>query len=47
VTNPLSARTIHIVKATAPVLEAHGLAIVHRMYERMFENPMIRVASWR
>lgn len=41
-TNPLSAQTIQIVKATAPVLESHGLAIVHRMYERMFENRMIR-----
>lgn len=39
---PLSEQTIHIVKATAPVLETHGLAIVRRMYERMFENADIR-----
>ncbi|MGE0775164.1 MAG: NO-inducible flavohemoprotein [Sphingomonadaceae bacterium] len=41
-TDPLSPQTIHIVKATAPVLETHGLDIVRRMYERMFETPMIR-----
>jgi nitric oxide dioxygenase len=38
----LSPKTIEIVKATAPVLEIHGLAIVRRMYERMFENPAIK-----
>jgi len=42
VTRTLSQKTIEIVKATAPVLEIHGLAIVRRMYERMFENPAIR-----
>lgn len=41
-TRTLSQKTIEIVKATAPVLEIHGLAIVRRMYERMFENPSIR-----
>ena len=41
-TRTLSPKTIEIVKATAPVLEIHGLAIVRRMYERMFENPAIR-----
>ena len=38
----LSERTITLVKATVPALEAHGLAIVHEMYARMFENPEIR-----
>ncbi|ARS28923.1 NO-inducible flavohemoprotein [Sphingomonas sp. KC8] len=38
----LSDQTIHIVKATAPVIEVHGLDIVRRMYERMFENALIR-----
>ncbi|WP_338929378.1 NO-inducible flavohemoprotein (plasmid) [Roseomonas mucosa] len=40
--NPLSASTIAAVKATVPALEAHGLAITRRMYERMFQNPAIR-----
>lgn len=39
---PLSEKTIQIVKATVPALEAHGLAITRRMYERMFQNPEIR-----
>ncbi len=39
---PLSAQTIALVKATVPALEAHGLAIVHEMYARMFRNPDIR-----
>ena len=38
----LSTETIAIVKATVPVMEANGLAIVKRMYERMFENASIR-----
>ena len=38
----LSERTIALVKATVPALEAHGLDIVHEMYARMFENPEIR-----
>ena len=38
----LSERTIALVKATVPALEAHGLDIVHGMYARMFENPEIR-----
>lgn len=41
-TNSLSAQTIEIVKATVPALETHGLDVVNRMYERMFQNPMIR-----
>lgn len=39
---PLSDRTIALVKATVPALEAHGLDIVHEMYSRMFQNPEIR-----
>ena len=38
----LSERTIALVKATVPALEAHGLAIVHEMYSRMFQNTEIR-----
>ncbi|MBR0644737.1 NO-inducible flavohemoprotein [Plastoroseomonas hellenica] len=38
----LSDSTIAIVKATAPALAAHGLAITQRMYERMFRNAAIR-----
>lgn len=38
----LSERTIALVKATVPALEAHGLDIVHEMYARMFQNPEIR-----
>lgn len=41
-TSPLSERTIATVKATIPALEAHGLAIVRTMYERMFCDPDIR-----
>lgn len=39
---PLSRHTVEIVKATAPVLEIHGLDIVRAMYARMFKNPEIR-----
>jgi nitric oxide dioxygenase len=39
---PLSDRTVALVKATVPALEAHGLEIVRVMYDRMFQNPMIR-----
>ena len=38
----LSDTTIALVKATVPALEAHGLAVTRRMYERMFETPAIR-----
>ena len=38
----LNERTIALVKATVPALEAHGLDIVREMYARMFENPEIR-----
>lgn len=33
-----SARAMEIVKATAPALEKHGLAITTAMYARLFEN---------
>src|SRR3954451_15695308 len=39
---PLSAQTITLVKATVPALEAHGLEITRRMYQRMFANEAIR-----
>jgi nitric oxide dioxygenase len=39
---PLSAQTIALVKATVPALEAHGLDITRRMYQRMFANEAIR-----
>lgn len=38
----LSEQTIATVKATAPALAAHGLAITREMYARMFQNPAIR-----
>ena len=38
----LSSETISIVKATAPALQAHGVAITTRMYERLFVDPEIR-----
>jgi len=39
---PLSEQTIAIVKATAPVLQEHGVAITTRMYERLFVNEDVR-----
>ncbi|PWR22132.1 NO-inducible flavohemoprotein [Zavarzinia compransoris] len=39
---PLSDRTIALVKATIPALEAHGLAIVREMYDRLFQDAGIR-----
>ena len=41
-TNTLSDSTIHLVKATVPALQDHGLAITQRMYDRMFQNEEIR-----
>lgn len=38
----LSEKTIAIVKATAPALKEHGLAITQRMYERMFVNEEVK-----
>lgn len=40
-TRTLSPETIAIVKSTAPALQAHGLAITTRMYERLFVDPAI------
>ena len=37
----LSPQTIATVKATAPAIQAHGLAITTRMYERLFANKEI------
>jgi len=42
VTRILSAETIAIVKSTAPALQAHGLAITTRMYERLFVDKGIK-----
>lgn len=39
---PLSAESIALVKATAPALQQHGLAITQRMYERLFENSDVK-----
>ncbi len=39
---PLSEQTITIVKATAPVLQQHGVEITTRMYERLFRNEEVR-----
>ena len=39
---PLSPETIAIVKATAPALQQHGVAITTRMYERLFENAEVK-----
>jgi hemoglobin-like flavoprotein len=33
--------TIAIVKATAPILQEHGVAIATRLYERLFAHPEI------
>lgn len=38
----LSDRTIGIVKATVPALEAHGTEITRRMYARLFQDDHIR-----
>jgi nitric oxide dioxygenase len=39
---PLSPETIALVKATAPALEAHGLAITQTMYGHLFREEAIR-----
>ncbi|AIT81105.1 MULTISPECIES: globin domain-containing protein [Novosphingobium] len=39
---PLSEQTVAIVKATAPVLQEHGVAITTRMYERLFVNEEVK-----
>ena len=40
--NHLSSETIAIVKATAPALQAHGVEITTRMYERLFVNEEVK-----
>jgi len=39
---PLSEQAIAVVKATAPALQEHGVAITTRMYERLFVNAEVR-----
>ncbi|WP_380872786.1 hypothetical protein ACFB49_36960 [Sphingomonas sp. DBB INV C78] len=41
-TSKLSPATIAIVKATAPALQQHGLAITTRMYERLFVDADVK-----
>ena len=41
-TRTLSDQTIAFVKATAPALQEHGLAITQAMYKRLFLNPEIK-----
>jgi nitric oxide dioxygenase len=41
-TRQLSPQSIALVKATAPVLVQHGVAITTRMYERLFVDPSIK-----
>lgn len=41
-TTTLSPETIAIVKATAPALQQHGVAITTRMYERLFVDPEVK-----
>ena len=38
----LSEQSIAIVKATAPALQEHGVAITTRMYERLFVNEDVK-----
>jgi nitric oxide dioxygenase len=38
----LSPETITIVKSTAAIMQAHGLAITTRMYERLFVDPEMK-----
>ncbi|MHC1998894.1 NO-inducible flavohemoprotein [Methylobacterium sp. CM6241] len=39
---PLTPATIALIKATVPALEAHGLTITKRMYERLFRDEAMR-----
>ena len=41
-TKTLTPQTIATVKATAPVLVQHGVAITKRMYERLFVDPEVK-----
>lgn len=40
--DPLAPETIALIKATAPALRQHGLAITQRMYERLFRDTEIK-----
>lgn len=40
--SPLDAKTLSIIKACVPALEAHGLDITQEMYKRLLSNPDIR-----
>ncbi len=42
VTRSLTPETIAIIKATGPALQAHGVAITTRMYERLFVDAEIK-----
>lgn len=39
---PLSPETLAIVKASAPALQQHGVAITTRMYERLFADESVK-----
>lgn len=39
---PLAPETIALIKATAPALRDHGVAITTRMYERLFVNEDVK-----
>ena len=39
---PLAPETMDLIKATAPALREHGLAITQRMYERLFVNEDVK-----
>ncbi|WP_076070784.1 globin domain-containing protein [Sphingomonas montana] len=39
---PLSPQTMALVKATAPALQQHGVAITTLMYQRLFVDPDIK-----
>lgn len=41
-TRQLSARTIELVKATAPALQQHGVEITTAMYRRLFTNAEVK-----
>jgi hemoglobin-like flavoprotein len=41
-TAPLNQQTMELIKATAPALRQHGVAITTRMYDRLFENKDIK-----
>jgi hemoglobin-like flavoprotein len=39
---PLAPETIALIKATAPALREHGVAITTRMYQRLFVNEEVK-----